>query len=104
MRAGRKRELVVEGEGTRSDLLVGVNSRFYNVAYPFRAVVHAFFESRELNLEELPPMRVGRMNSEAERVREHYEMLKRRSSLNPCEAEKNRRMEWKCFREGCKPS
>lgn len=59
VRARQKRELVVLGEGTRPDLLVGANSRFYNVASPFPTVVYAFFESREPNLNELPPMRVG---------------------------------------------
>lgn len=57
--AGQKRELVVLGEGTRPGLLVGASSRFYNVASPFPTVVYAFFESREPNLKELPPMRVG---------------------------------------------
>ena len=58
---------------TSPGILTGINSVFYQNAYPVTAVVYGLYPIRDPDPANLAPLRDGDLNCVAQRVVEHFE-------------------------------
>lgn len=69
----RNREIVTISRDTRPGALVGIDSLYYQNAYPVTAVVYGLYPLRDPNPENLVPLKDGDLNCVAQRVVEHFD-------------------------------
>jgi len=77
IRAERKR-----GQGV-IEITTGIDSVFYQNAYPVTAVVYGLYPVKEPDPANLAPLRDGDLNCVAQRVMEHFEGTLRGLGLTP---------------------
>ena len=75
VRAGRKKgQGVIEvSQDTKPGVLTGIDSVFYQNAYPVTALVYGLYPIRDPDPANLAPLRHGDLNCVAQRVMEHFE-------------------------------
>ena len=85
IRAERKKgQGVIEiSKKTKPGALTGIDSVFYQNAYPVTAVVYGLYPLREPDLANLAPLKDGDLNCVAQRVVEHFEGALRGQGLTP---------------------
>ena len=83
VRAERKKgQGVIEvSRDTKPGLLVGIDSVFYQNAYPVTAVTYGLYPIRDPDPANLAPLRDGDLNCVAQRVMEHFESASRGHGL-----------------------
>ena len=90
VRAERKKGLgaVVVARNTRPGVLTGIDSLFYQNAYPATAVVYGLYLLRDPDPANLVPLKDGDINCVARRVVEHFEGALRGQGLTPARRQK----------------
>lgn len=73
---------------TRPGALTGIDSVFYQNAYPVTAVVYGLYSIRDPDPANLAPLRDGDLNCVAQRVVEHFEGALRGQGLTPARRQK----------------
>ena len=82
--------------GKRPGVLTGIDSVFYQNAYPVTAVVYCLYPIRDPDPANLAPLRDGDLNCVAQRVVEHFEGALRGQGLTPT----GRQKEWEVHETG----
>ena len=90
VRAERKkgRGVVEVAWNTSPGVLTGIDSVFYQNAYPVTAVVYGLYPVRDPDPANLAPLRDGDLNCVAQRVVEHFEGALRGQGLTPTRRQK----------------
>ena len=90
IRAERKKgQGVIEvSRDTKPGVLTGIDSVFYQNAYPVTAVAYGFYPVRDPDPAKLAPLRDGDLNCVAQRVVEHFEGALRGKGLTPTRRQK----------------
>ena len=90
VRAERKkgRGVVEVARNTSLWILTGIDSVFYQNAYPVTAVVYGLYPIRDPDPANLAPLRDGDLNCVAQRVVEHFEGALRGQGLTPARRRK----------------
>ena len=85
VRAERKKgQGVIEvSRDTKPGALIGIDSVFYQNAYPVTAVAYGLYPIRDPDPANLAPLRDGDLNCVAQRVVEHFEGILRGQGLTP---------------------
>ena len=92
---------VIEVAGdTKPGMLTGIDSVFYQNAYPVTAVVYGLYPVRDPDPANLAPVRDGDLNCVAQRVVEHFEGALRRQGLTPTRQHKIQEWEEKVHGTG----
>ena len=73
---------------TKAGVLTGIDSVFYQNAYPVTAVVYGLYPIRDPDPANLAPLRDGDLNCVAERVVEYFEGALRGHGLTPTRRQK----------------
>ena len=104
VRAERKKgQGVVEvSRDTKPGVLTGIDSVFYQNAYPVTAVVYGLYPVRDPDPANLAPLRDGDLNCVAQRVVEHFEGALRGQGLTPTRRHKIQEWEEKVHETGAK--
>ena len=102
VRAERKKgQGVVEvSRDTKPVVLTGLDSAFYQNAYPVTAVVSGLYPIRNPDPANLAPLRDGDLNCVAQRVVEHFEGALRGQGLTPTWRQKIQEWEEKVYETG----
>jgi len=80
----KKRQGIIEiSQNTKPGALTGINSVFYQNAYPVTTVVYGLYPVSDPDPANLVPVRDGDRNSVAQRVMEHFESALRGQGLTP---------------------
>jgi len=85
---------------TKPGVLTGIDSVFYQNAYPVTAVVYGLYPLREPNPANLAPLRDGDFNCVAQRVVEHFEDALRGQGLTPTRRQKIQEWEERVHKTG----
>ncbi|MEW8688995.1 MAG: hypothetical protein AB2556_24515 [Candidatus Thiodiazotropha sp.] len=90
VRAERRRgQAIIEiSWDTRPGVLTGIDTVFYQNAYPVTAVANGLYPIRDPDPANLAPQRDGDLNCVAQRVREHFEGALRGQGLTPAHRQK----------------
>ena len=90
IRTERKKgqDVVVISRDTKRGVLTGIDSVFYQNAYPVTAVVYGLYPLRDPEPANLAPLRDGDLNCVAQRVMEHFEGALRGQGLTPTRRQK----------------
>ena len=104
VRAERKKgQGVVEvARNTSPWVLTGIDSVFYQNAYPVTAVVYGLYPVRDPDPANLAPLRDGDLNCVAQRVVEHFKGALRGQGLTPARRQKIREWEERVHETGAK--
>lgn len=81
-------EIVTITRETKPGVLTGIDSVYYQNAYPVTAVVYGLYPIREPDQTNLAPMRVGRFNCVVQRAMEHFEGALRGQGLTAIRRQK----------------
>ena len=73
---------------TKSGVLTGIDSLFYQNAYPVTAVAYGLYPIRDPDPANLAPLRDGDLNCVAQRLVEHFEGVLRGQRLTPTRRQK----------------
>ena len=85
----KKGQRVIEiSRDTKSGVLTGLDSVFYQNAYPVTAVAYDLYPIRDPDPANLAPLRDGNLNCVAQRVVEHFEGTLRGQGLTPTRRQK----------------
>ena len=97
----KKGQGVVEvSRDTKPGVLTGIDSVFYQNAYPVTAVVYGLYPVRDPDPANLAPLRDGDLNCVAQRVVEHFEGALRGQGLTPTRQHKIQEWEEKVHETG----
>ena len=90
VRAERKKGqgVIAVSRDTKAGVLTGIDSVFYQNAYPVTAVVYGLYPIRDPDPANLAPLRDGDLNCVAERVVEYFEGALRGHGLTPTRRQK----------------
>ena len=85
----KKGQRVIEiSRDTKPGVLTGIDSVFYQNAYPVTAVAYGLYPIRDPDPANLAPLRDGNLNCVAQRVVEHFEGTLRGQGLTPTRRQK----------------
>ena len=96
----RARGVVKVSRDTRPGVLTGIDSAFYQNAYPVTAVVYGLYPVRDPDPANLAPLRDGDLTCVAQRVVEHFEGALRGQGLTPTRRHKIQEWEEKVHETG----
>ena len=85
---------------TSPGVLTGIDSVFYQNAYPVTAVVYGLYPIRDPDPANLAPLRDGDLNCVAQTVVEHFEGALRGQGLTPARRRKLQDWEWRVRQTG----
>ena len=98
---GKKGQGVVEvARNTSPGVLTGIDSVFYQNAYPVTAAVYGLYPIRDPDPANLAPLRDGDLNCVAQRVVEHFEGALRGQGLTPTQRQKIQEWEERVYETG----
>ena len=102
VRAERKKgqEVVEVSRDTKPGVLTGIDSVFYQNAYPITAVVYGLYPTRDPDPANLALLRDGDLNCVAQRMVEHFEGALRGQGLTPTRLHKIQEWEEKVHETG----
>ena len=97
----KKGQRVIEiSRDTKPGLLTGIDSVFYQNAYPVTAVAYGLYPIRDPDPANLAPVRDGNLNCMAQRVVEHFEGTLRGQWLTPTRRQKIQEWEEEVHKSG----
>ncbi|MEW8615753.1 MAG: hypothetical protein AB2610_21560, partial [Candidatus Thiodiazotropha sp.] len=97
----KKGQGVIEiSRDTKPGVLTGIDSVFYQNAYPVTAVAYGLYPIRDPDPANLAPLRDGNLNCVAQRVVEHFEGTLRGQGLTPTRRQKIQEWEERVHKSG----
>ena len=97
----KKGQGVIEiSRDTKPGVLTGIDSVFYQNAYPVTAVAYGLYPIRDPDPANLAPLRDGNLNCLAQRVVEHFEGTLRGQGLTPTRRQKIQEWEDRVHKSG----